>query len=162
MNRHLRRLVRFSFTSWLLVAAVFPACSKRGEGERCDNTNAGNDDCEDGLICVEANDLADDSADRCCPPDFAGSGPCARGVTGTGGTGGGAGTGGNGGTAGAAGNDGSAGSDASDAADASDSDASSDAQTGTGGTSGTGGNGGTAGAAGNGGSAGQLDDAGGD
>ncbi|HET9933987.1 MAG TPA: hypothetical protein VFQ35_24960, partial [Polyangiaceae bacterium] len=39
-------------------------CSKQGEGERCDHTNAGDTDCEDGLVCTNVAP----NQDRCCPP----------------------------------------------------------------------------------------------
>ncbi len=155
MNLHLRRLVRISLASSLLLAGVFPACAKRGEGERCDKALAGDDDCEDGLICVEA-DLLGGEADRCCPPGSTGTGECLENPNGAGGTAGTGGSGGSAGNGGSAGIDGSAGSAGSDAGDGSagsdgsadpDADASNDAQDGSGGTAGTAGSGG------------QLDDA---
>ena len=152
MNLYLRRLVRISLASSLLLAALFPACSKRGVGERCDSTYAGDDDCEDGLVCTAADQLGG-GADRCCPPE-SGSGNCLRrssgtgGTSGTGGDGGSAGDDGSAGTSGGAGNGGSAGSDAGDGSLDDGADSSSD------------GSAGAAGAAGNGGSAGQLDEAG--
>jgi hypothetical protein len=55
------------------MIAAFPGCSSQGEGERCSvlSDNNGNDDCQDGLICVAAAQLngAGNTTDRCCPPD---------------------------------------------------------------------------------------------
>src|SRR5690606_12058792 len=46
------------------------ACSKQGEGERCDLLLSGETgDCESGLVCTAANALSDNSTDRCCPPE---------------------------------------------------------------------------------------------
>lgn len=57
---------------------VAAACSNNGEGERCDFDN-GNDDCQDGLVCVPATAQGNrgagygtvnalyNSSDRCCP-----------------------------------------------------------------------------------------------
>jgi hypothetical protein len=42
------------------------ACSKQGEGERCD-TNSGNLDCESGLIC--RGEAQERGVALCCPPD---------------------------------------------------------------------------------------------
>lgn len=52
-----------------LGAALVPGCSKQGEGERCDKDAARNEDCDSGLVCIPKNQLADESTDRCCPPD---------------------------------------------------------------------------------------------
>jgi hypothetical protein len=51
-------------------AALVLACSKQGEGERCDQ-NSGNLDCETGLICRGAEQLSniEQGASLCCPPD---------------------------------------------------------------------------------------------
>lgn len=56
-----------------LLAAGFialAACSNQGEGERCEFLN-NNDDCQDGLICVQASAIPEpfNNSDRCCPPD---------------------------------------------------------------------------------------------
>jgi hypothetical protein len=48
------------------LLALATACSKQGEGERCDLNKAGDSDCEDGLQCTRVG-----SADRCCPPEGA-------------------------------------------------------------------------------------------
>ena len=53
------------------VCALFAGCSDQGEGERCDPNN-GNLDCQSGLNCIKASDLAvsKGSADKwglCCP-----------------------------------------------------------------------------------------------
>lgn len=80
-------------------------CSKQGEGERCDHEKAGDSDCDDGLVCV----MADDGQDRCCPPSGAavGDSRCQRTGASTGGQGnsggsnsGGRASGGSGGTSG--------------------------------------------------------------
>ena len=80
-----------------LGAALVPGCSKQGEGERCDQLAAGNEDCDSGLVCILKSELADESTDRCCPPDGEGisDSRCTRGGT--------VGSGGTGGTSGAAG-----------------------------------------------------------
>ena len=118
---------RRRFVSLLLAAWAAFACAKQGEGERCNATTNGNQDCESHLVCVKATDLANTGVgDRCCPPEGQNPGVdiCIR-SAGTGGTGatdggsgsagqagsdGGAGASGAGGTAGQAGSGGSAGS----------------------------------------------------
>lgn len=51
------------------VAASFgTGCSRQAEGERCDFTWAGDQDCDDGLVCTPCGNLQDDSIDRCCKP----------------------------------------------------------------------------------------------
>jgi hypothetical protein len=73
-----------------LGAVLVPGCSKQGEGERCDKVAAGNDDCDSGLVCVDANELADESTDRCCPPEgeaFSDSRCAPGGTVGAGGSG---------------------------------------------------------------------------
>jgi hypothetical protein len=56
---------------WLVIVGVSSllfACSKQGQGERCELLN-GNADCESGLVCASARELrAKDEVDRCCPP----------------------------------------------------------------------------------------------
>jgi hypothetical protein len=56
----------------LLGASLAIACSKQGEGERCD-PNSGSPDCETGLICRTADQLSIATGQRgvalCCPPD---------------------------------------------------------------------------------------------
>jgi hypothetical protein len=126
-----------SFLPWFVLAtSALVACAKQSEGERCDNQNAGNDDCASGLVCTPALQLQDQSADRCCPKSERSSDPRCQGPqnVGTGGSGGTGGTGGGG-----SGGDGSVNDVSSEA---------TDAQEGGGGTGGTAGNGGTAGAAG--------------
>ncbi len=61
-----------------VLSLVF-ACSKQGEGERCDRraTNSGNEDCQSGLVCTARENLngtiiaPGESTDegRCCPAD---------------------------------------------------------------------------------------------
>ncbi len=59
----------------LLFAAV--ACSNGSEGDRCEFDN-GNDDCQDGLVCIPATPRQGapfvvnppyNNSDRCCPLD---------------------------------------------------------------------------------------------
>lgn len=55
----------------LLCAALLAACSKQGEGERCD-LNSGNLDCDTGLVCRSADQLSitgGRGVALCCPPD---------------------------------------------------------------------------------------------
>jgi hypothetical protein len=56
----------------LLGASLAIACSKQGEGERCDPNN-GPLDCDTGLICRTADQLSIATGQRgvalCCPPD---------------------------------------------------------------------------------------------
>jgi hypothetical protein len=62
------RLPRYSF---LLCVALLAACSKQGEGERCD-LNSGNLDCDTGLVCRSAEQLSvtgGRGVALCCPPD---------------------------------------------------------------------------------------------
>ncbi|HMJ15246.1 MAG TPA: hypothetical protein VK524_27715 [Polyangiaceae bacterium] len=183
MNPYFRRFARISLASSLLLAALFPACAKRGEGDRCDATNAGNDDCENGLVCIAASDL-DGVTDRCCPPEGS-QGSC---LFRTGGTGGNGGTTGDDAAAGTGGSAGGAGGPScqytSDcvlgqvcgprgtcqAECRTDRDCTSggvcsagacvDASAGTGGDAGSGGTSGNGGSAGDDGSAGQLDEGG--
>lgn len=55
---------------FLLAALSFAfvlGCNRQQEGERCALTN-GDSDCEDDLLCTEAETLrANDGVDRCCP-----------------------------------------------------------------------------------------------
>ncbi len=59
------RLLARSFLVGLTIvgaSAIFMgACSNQGEGDRCDTQN-GNDDCQDGLICKSGINV-------CCPQD---------------------------------------------------------------------------------------------
>ncbi len=57
-----------SRSHFALVAVLFSvaACGKQVQGERCLLSN-GNDDCDDGLTCVKADTLQDNTTDRCCP-----------------------------------------------------------------------------------------------
>jgi hypothetical protein len=54
-----------------------PGCSAQGEGERCDHFPGdnpsinGNDECQDGLVCTPAFNIATTGDyDRCCPQDL--------------------------------------------------------------------------------------------
>jgi len=47
---------------------VIAGCAKQGEGDRCLRSN-GNGDCASGLVCIASDDLAEQTADRCCPED---------------------------------------------------------------------------------------------
>jgi hypothetical protein len=102
-----RKLLGF-LLAFGLGGALVLGCAKQGEGERCDLLAAGNADCDSGLVCVAAEDLVDQSTDRCCPPEGEGTSDsrCARG--GTVGTGGTSSSGGTSGTAGAPASEGGA------------------------------------------------------
>jgi len=55
----------------LLAATAFAiatGCSRQAEGERCDFFNAGDQDCDSGLVCTPCGALQQDSIDRCCRP----------------------------------------------------------------------------------------------
>ncbi|HEV8547579.1 MAG TPA: hypothetical protein VGQ57_01105 [Polyangiaceae bacterium] len=55
----------------LLAATAFAiatGCSRQAEGERCDYHNAGDQDCDDGLVCTPCGNLQQKSIDRCCRP----------------------------------------------------------------------------------------------
>jgi hypothetical protein len=54
----------------LFGASLAIACSKQGEGERCD-PNSGSLDCETGLICRPGDQLSivGRGVALCCPPD---------------------------------------------------------------------------------------------
>ncbi|HEX5100383.1 MAG TPA: hypothetical protein VFV94_12825 [Polyangiaceae bacterium] len=54
------------------VAASFgTGCSRQAEGERCDFLWAGDQDCDDGLICTPCGMLQQKQADVCCKPNGA-------------------------------------------------------------------------------------------
>jgi len=59
------RLLARSFLVGLTIvgaSAIFMgACSNQSQGDRCDTQN-GNDDCQDGLVCVSGKNV-------CCPQD---------------------------------------------------------------------------------------------
>lgn len=115
----LRTALRFFVRVALVVgvAASFgTGCSRQAEGERCDFVWAGDQDCDDGLVCTPCGKLQDASTSRCCKPNGAYSDTrciptttptddvCNTHLLGTGGTGGTGGTtgeGGNGATSGA-------------------------------------------------------------
>ncbi|HEU5076815.1 MAG TPA: hypothetical protein VFU02_21645 [Polyangiaceae bacterium] len=61
-----RSALAFALAGFVLLLA----CSRQGEGDRCSTENDDND-CESGLICIEARDLrgGSDEVPRCCPPD---------------------------------------------------------------------------------------------
>lgn len=59
------------------IFAMLAACSNAGEGDRCEFDN-GNDDCQNGLVCVShaarqgSNGVVNppyNNSDRCCPLD---------------------------------------------------------------------------------------------
>lgn len=144
------RLGRAAVLALLALAPLASCSSLAEEGESCDRAN-GNADCEDGLICRSALDVAA-TRSVCCPrpPEKPSSAECepelahavpdpsidasyGAGGTGTGGTAGGAGSGGSAGFAGAA------------------SDAAADGNAGAGGSAGQAGGAGMAGGSGAGG-----------
>ncbi len=80
-----RRIVIAGLSACVVVTTLFfGACSNGGEGDRCDVNadNGGNDDCQNGLVCVPAAQLSGTGQQSalCCPGDralsSAGS-PCA-------------------------------------------------------------------------------------
>jgi hypothetical protein len=62
------------------VAMTLVGCGKQSEGERCVQDEAGDTDCEEGLICVPCASLKTGQVDRCCPPVSAAqaTGSCQR------------------------------------------------------------------------------------
>ena len=64
----LRSLVRAGLVIGA-VSSVATGCSRQGEGERCDYTWAGDQDCDSGLVCTQCGWLQDQSVSRCCRPD---------------------------------------------------------------------------------------------
>lgn len=90
------------------------ACAKQGIGDRCD-IRSGNADCDDGLECVDADELARSEVNRCCPSPEESSGECARKTSQPGGTAGTGGTAGAAGSAGASGEGGAPGGAAGEA-----------------------------------------------
>lgn len=77
MNERIRRNRRTktaTIVTLALTAGWFAlvACSNQAEGDRCQTAN-GNDDCQDGLICLASTQVNTNynSADRCCPVDRA-------------------------------------------------------------------------------------------
>jgi len=114
-----RRLALAALIPALLLVSVVPGCSNQGEGERCGDTVANNDDCQSGLVCVEIKSQSTPTAPtfRCCNPNHTiiNDSRCEDNASGTtnpdAGTGGG-GTSGSGGEAGmsSGGSSGSAGS----------------------------------------------------
>jgi hypothetical protein len=77
-----RRYRAAGFAGFALAGlfVAMAACSNQGEGDRCDFDN-GNDDCQDGLVCVPKTPQTGrgsnagvvnppyNNADRCCPLD---------------------------------------------------------------------------------------------
>jgi hypothetical protein len=101
-----RRISLLLLAGFAVSLTASGGCSRMGEGERCDFTNAGDQDCDDGLECVPLEQLVNGGgADRCCPPVGEGPGDsrCQRGMPAAGGSSGAGGTSGAGGAAGAAG-----------------------------------------------------------
>ncbi len=62
-----RGLRRVGALALLLCAYGVAAggCSRQAEGERCDHTANGDEDCDEGLECVRPRGS---TVDRCCPP----------------------------------------------------------------------------------------------
>ncbi len=117
-----RRLAFAALVPALFVFSAVPGCSNESEGERCgddpqDPSKVGtpnDDDCSAPLICVAADTLIANQANRCCNsnPGIVNDSRCLRstGTAASGGTGGTAdasagGTAGSGGTGGSAGSD---------------------------------------------------------
>lgn len=71
-SRRSRKRVLGAASVVSLLLALIGACSDNGEGERCESAN-GNADCQSGLVCTKASQLAPEFAtsDRCCPADRA-------------------------------------------------------------------------------------------
>jgi hypothetical protein len=67
--RLLTRLAVRAFFVFSAVASVVVGCSGQAEGERCDFEANGDADCDDGLVCVACERLAENVVDRCCRPD---------------------------------------------------------------------------------------------
>jgi hypothetical protein len=67
-------ILRFVIVAGALVVGAAQGCSKQGEGERCEPLAGGDNDCDDGLKCVEGKFLANSTTaapdfGRCCPDD---------------------------------------------------------------------------------------------
>jgi len=73
------RIVGVLMASMLGGIVTLAACSNQAEGERCQAEN-GNDDCQDGLVCLAASqkdfnggtgfvNAPYNNSDRCCPLD---------------------------------------------------------------------------------------------
>ena len=71
------RIVGVLMASMLCGIVTLAACSNQAEGERCQAEN-GNDDCQDGLVCLAATqktfnggvglvNAPYNNSDRCCP-----------------------------------------------------------------------------------------------
>lgn len=63
-RRRAAKVIRF--LSVLLCASAAVACAKQGEGERCDLLS-GNDDCDEGLICISLDERNQGVGAVCCP-----------------------------------------------------------------------------------------------
>ena len=64
----LRSLVRAGLVVGAL-SSVATGCSRQAEGERCDYTWAGDQDCDSGLTCTPCGKLQDQTISRCCRAD---------------------------------------------------------------------------------------------
>ena len=77
----LRNALRFLVRAAVVVgvaASFSTGCSRQAEGERCDFTWAGDQDCDDGLVCTpcgklqninQAEGAASQKVSRCCLPN---------------------------------------------------------------------------------------------
>jgi hypothetical protein len=83
LRKALRSLLRTALVLGA-VAAVSAGCSRQAEGERCDYEWAGDQDCDDGLICIPCGDLISRDVDRCCPIGNSTDARCARSLAPTG------------------------------------------------------------------------------
>jgi hypothetical protein len=64
------RLASSLVVGLLSVAITIGACSNESEGQPCSTAN-GNDDCNDGLVCVKPpNAAATNAPTVCCPQDL--------------------------------------------------------------------------------------------
>jgi hypothetical protein len=61
----LRTLVRAAIVIGS-VSSLATGCSRQSEGERCDYTWAGDQDCDDGLVCTPCGKLQEPTNSRCC------------------------------------------------------------------------------------------------
>jgi hypothetical protein len=63
-----RSLALATLVPALLLLVLVPGCAKQSEGERCGDNTYGpdSDDCDDGLICKQKEELLHNETHRCC------------------------------------------------------------------------------------------------